>query len=117
MPTLRDLVATIRQREGVDAAIVLGRDGLVIEGHLDEGLDADALAACLPAVLSAADGFSAAAQRGDAVSTLLEFQYGFALASILSSEVVLLVLVQPQANVGQLLLEIRRNREHIAALV
>ena len=38
-------------------------------------------------------------------------------ASILSPEVILLVLVQPQANIGQLLLEIRRNREHIAALV
>ena len=34
MPTLRELVATIRQREGVDAAIILGRDGLVIEGPL-----------------------------------------------------------------------------------
>ena len=117
MPTLRELVATIRQREGVDAAIVLGRDGLVIEGQLEQTLDGDALAACLPAVLSAADGFSSAAQRGESVSTLLEFQHGYALASILSPEVVLLVLVQPHANVGQLLLEIRRNREHIAALV
>src|SRR5581483_12471103 len=31
MPSIRDLVAAIRQRDGVDAAIVLGRDGLLIE--------------------------------------------------------------------------------------
>ena len=42
---------------------------------------------------------------------------GLALASVLSPEVLLLVLVSPQANIGQLLLEVRRNREHIAALV
>ena len=30
---------------------------------------------------------------------------------------VLFVLVRPQANIGQLLYELRRNREHIAALV
>lgn len=28
MPTIRDLVAVIRQREGVEAAVALGRDGL-----------------------------------------------------------------------------------------
>ena len=34
MPSIRDLVAAIRQREGVDAAVVLGRDGLLIDGQL-----------------------------------------------------------------------------------
>ena len=29
MPTIRDLVESIRQHAGVDAAIVLGRDGLL----------------------------------------------------------------------------------------
>jgi predicted regulator of Ras-like GTPase activity (Roadblock/LC7/MglB family) len=35
----------------------------------------------------------------------------------MSSEAVLFVLCTPQANVGQLLFELRRNRDHIAALV
>jgi predicted regulator of Ras-like GTPase activity (Roadblock/LC7/MglB family) len=39
------------------------------------------------------------------------------VVSVLSAEAILLVLVQPQANVGQLLFELRRNREHMAALV
>jgi predicted regulator of Ras-like GTPase activity (Roadblock/LC7/MglB family) len=40
-----------------------------------------------------------------------------AIVSVLSSEAILLVLVQSSANIGQLLYELRRNREHIAALV
>jgi predicted regulator of Ras-like GTPase activity (Roadblock/LC7/MglB family) len=35
----------------------------------------------------------------------------------LSPEAILLVLLNPRANIGQLLFELRRNREHIAALV
>jgi len=36
---------------------------------------------------------------------------------LLSAEAVLLVLVQQTADVGKLLFELRRNRQHIAALV
>jgi predicted regulator of Ras-like GTPase activity (Roadblock/LC7/MglB family) len=36
---------------------------------------------------------------------------------VLTTDAVLLVLMSPGAAVGQLLLEIRRNRERIAALV
>jgi predicted regulator of Ras-like GTPase activity (Roadblock/LC7/MglB family) len=35
----------------------------------------------------------------------------------MSAEAILFVLLSPQANIGQLLLELRRNRDHIAALV
>ena len=41
MPTIRDLVGAIRQREGVEAAVVLGRDGLLIDGHSVPDLDAE----------------------------------------------------------------------------
>ena len=40
-----------------------------------------------------------------------------AIISVLTADAVLLVLVSSGAAVGQLLLEIRRNRERIAALV
>jgi hypothetical protein len=40
-----------------------------------------------------------------------------AVISVLSEEAVLLVLARPSANLGQLLFELRRNREKIATLV
>ena len=39
MPTIRELVAAIRQRDGVEAAIVLGRDGLLIEAQTRSALE------------------------------------------------------------------------------
>jgi predicted regulator of Ras-like GTPase activity (Roadblock/LC7/MglB family) len=117
MPSIRDLVAAIRQREGVDAAVVLGRDGLLIDGQLTEGLDAEDIAARIPAIIGPADELGAAANRGELLTAVLEHRRGMAIISVLTAEAVLLVLVSSGAAVGQLLLEIRRNRERIAAIV
>jgi predicted regulator of Ras-like GTPase activity (Roadblock/LC7/MglB family) len=117
MPTIRELVAAIRHRDGVEAAIVLGRDGLLIDGQTVPNLDAEGLAAHVPSIVGAADEFGAASQRGQLITGVFEYPRGLVVASVLSPEAILLVLVQPQANVGQLLFELRRNREHMAALV
>jgi predicted regulator of Ras-like GTPase activity (Roadblock/LC7/MglB family) len=117
MPTIRELVAAIAEREGVEAAIVLGRDGLLIDGRAGEGLDAERLAALVPAVVAAAEELSADARRGPVVTAVLEYERGFALICSLTADAHLLVLVHPTANVGSLLFELRRHRGNIAAIV
>lgn len=117
MPSIRDLVAAIRQREGVEAAIVLGRDGLLIDSQVVPGLDPEDLAARIPPIISPADDLGRSARRGELQTAVLEHKSGMAVISVLSAEAVLLVLVTQHANLGQLLFELRRHREHIAALV
>lgn len=117
MPTIRDLVGAIRQREGVEAAVVLGRDGLLIDSQTTDAVDAEHIAAHVPSIVQYADEFGAAAQRGALQTTILEHERGMAVICALSADAVLLVLVQPSANLGQLLYELRRNRANIAALV
>lgn len=117
MPTIRELVAAIAQRDGVDAVILLGRDGLLIDGRTSAPLDAEHLAAHVPPLLAAADELAAHAQRGPVVTSVVEYERGFAVVCALSTEAVLLVLVQPGANVGSLLFDLRRHRGNIASLV
>jgi hypothetical protein len=117
MPTIRDLVAAIRQRDGVDAAVVLGRDGLLIDSQAVSNVVPDDVAAHVPAIINAADEFGVASGRGALTTAVLEHPEGLAIVSVLSPGAVLLVLLQSSANVGQLLFELRRNREHIASLV
>jgi len=117
MPTIRDLVGAIRQREGVEAAVVLGRDGLLIDGQAVAHLDAENVAAHVPQIVATADEFGAIAARGPLSTAVLEHQNGLAVLSVINAEALLLVLVQPSANLGQLLFELRRNRDAIAALV
>ena len=117
MPSIRDLVVAISQREGVDAAIVLGHDGLVIESQLADGLDADDLAARVPGIIGPASDFGFTNGRGDLLTAILEHRDSVSLVSVLSVDAILLVVMTPGANVGPLLYELRRNREHIAALI
>src|SRR5438552_12694612 len=100
MPSIRDLIAAIRQREGVDAAIVSGRDGLVIDSQVREGLDAEALAARIPPIIASADDLGSAGHRGALTTAVLEYRDGFAIASVLSADAVLLVMLAPHANIG-----------------
>ena len=117
MPSIRDLVGAIRHRDGVEAAVVLGRDGLLIDSQSAPGLDPEDLAARIPAIIGPADELGDAAARGPLTTAVLEHRDGIAIVSVLTADAVLFVLVRPTANVGQLLFELRRNREHIAALV
>ncbi|MBI2796424.1 MAG: roadblock/LC7 domain-containing protein [Gemmatimonadetes bacterium] len=117
MPNIRELVAAISQREGVDAAVVLGRDGIVIDSSAPPDIDTERLAAHIPSILSGADDLGASAMRGPLTMAVIEQPGGLALVCALSAEAVLLVLVRPEANVASLLYELRRNREQMAALV
>ena len=117
MATIRDLVGAIRKREGVEAVVVLGRDGLVIDSQVAPDVAAEDVAAHVPSVLTAADELGIAAGRDTLATAILEYPRGLAIVSVLSSDALLLVLAQPNPNLGQLLFELRRNREHIAALV
>ncbi len=117
MPTIRDLVSALRRRDGVDAAIVLGRDGLLIDGATDDALDADGLAAHVPPMVMAAMELSTSAGRGDFGLMVLEFGAGTAIVTALSPDALLLVLLGSSANLPSLLYDLRRHRAQIAAII
>lgn len=117
MPTIRDVVHALGRREGVDAAIVLGRDGLTIDAQTRDGLDADGLAALIPSVAAACTRLGAAGARGDFTASVSEYGGGMIIISILTPEVMLALLVQPNINVGAILYELKRHRTAIAGLL
>ena len=88
---------------------------LVVQGGLTTGLLHALVAMDMPGpgtvFLSQNWKFTAPVYIDDTITAHAE------VVSVLSADAVLLVLVQPTANIGQLLFELRRNREHIAALV
>lgn len=117
MPTIRDLVNTLQRREGVDAAIVLGHDGLLIEGNAHPALDPDGLAAHVPPMALAAMEMGRTSQRGDFGLMVLEYSAGTAVVTALSSDALLLVLLSPSGNLPSLLYDLRRHRSQLSALV
>ncbi len=117
MPTIRDLVSALRRRDGVDAAVVLGRDGLLIDGACGGTLDADGLAAHVPPMVMAAMDLGIAGERGELGMMVLEYGAGNAILTAISTEAYLLVLLRPDANLSAILYDLRRHRAQIAAIV
>lgn len=116
MPTIRDVVQAVGSREGVDAVIVLGRDGLTIDSIASNGLDPDGLAALVPSVVAACGRLGAAAARGDFATGVVEFAGGLIIVSVITPENLLAIFVKQGTNVGTLLYELRRHRASIAGL-
>jgi predicted regulator of Ras-like GTPase activity (Roadblock/LC7/MglB family) len=117
MPGIHDVVLALNRRPGVEAVVVVGRDGLPIDSQTKNGVDADNVAALVPGVLRDADELGAAGGRGEFTAGVLEFGRGLAVVSVLSPDAWVVVLVQPETNVGALLFDIRRHRSAIAGLL
>jgi predicted regulator of Ras-like GTPase activity (Roadblock/LC7/MglB family) len=116
MPSIRDVVEALHQREGVDAALVVGSDGLAIDSRTRDGVDAEGVAALLPTALRGVADFGAAGGRGPFTAGVLEFSAGLAIVAALTPEATLVILVAPGVNVGSLLFEIQRHRAALAGL-
>jgi predicted regulator of Ras-like GTPase activity (Roadblock/LC7/MglB family) len=117
MPTIRDVVEALARRAGVDAVILVGRDGLPIDSRSANGVDAESVAAVLPAVINGMAQLGQAGGRGDFGTGVLEFGAGLAVVSVLNADALLVLLVRPDTNVGALLYDLRRHRTAIAGLL
>lgn len=117
MPSIRDVVRALALRDGVDAVIVLGRDGLTIDSTTKDGVDADGLAALVPSVVAACGRLGHAAHCGEFGMGAVEYAGGLAVICSLTSEVLLAVFVRANVNIGSLLYELHRHRSAIAALL
>src|SRR5437588_3709059 len=117
MATIREVVEALSRRTGVDAVVVVGRDGLPIDSRTANGVDAESVAALLPSVINGMTQLGQASGRGDFGTGVLEFGAGLALVSVLNVDALLVVLVQPSTNVGAMLYDLRRHRSAIAGLL
>jgi len=117
MPSIRDVVQVLSRRDGVDAVIVLGRDGLTIDAAAGNGLDPDGLAALVPSVAAACNRLGSAAARGEFSAGVVEYSQGIAIFSVVTPDALLAVFVRAGTNVGSLLYELKRHRSAIAELL
>ena len=117
MPTIRDVVQVLGNREGVEAVIVLGRDGLPIDSRTANGVDSESVAALVPSVVESCNRLGDAGGRGDFGFGVVEFDNGLAVIAELTPETLLTILIQRDINIGQLLFELQRHRAAIAHLL
>lgn len=117
MVNLRQLVQQLVQRPGVEAAVLLSGDGLPIEHSTPSPFDPDALAALAATLMRNTARLGEAAGRGLAATVVVEYDRGLAVLVRLAENDWLMVLTGPNADVGELLYDLRRHRPVLAALL
>jgi len=117
MPTIRDVVQVLGNREGVEAVIVLGRDGLPIDSRTENGVDSESVAALVPSVVESCNRLGDAGGRGGFGFGVVEFDNGLAVIAELTPDTLLAILIRQDINIGQLLFELQRHRAAIAHLL
>jgi len=76
MPTIREFTSALRRRQGVNAVLVSGVDGLLIDGASDDALDQDDLSARLPSFLGHAGQVGEASRLGTCSTCIAAFGGG-----------------------------------------
>jgi len=117
MPGIHDVVGALGRRDGVEAVIILGNDGLPIASQVKDGADPEVLSALVPTIVQASEQLGQNAGRGTLTAGVFEFSAGFAVVSTLSNDARLLILARPHTNLGPLLYDLARHRAEIAGLL
>jgi uncharacterized protein len=117
MPTIRDLTVAIRQRPGIEAVVVLGRDGLLIDSQSRQALNAEDLAARIPGLVASADEIGASGAKGEMRLSLVEHEKGYSVVSAVGDDALLCVITDQSADLGMLLYDVRSHRDSIATLL
>ena len=117
MATIRDVVDALGRRDGVEAVIILGNDGLPIASHIGNGADAEVLSALVPNVVQATEQLGHHAGRGNMTTGVVEYETGMAVVANLSADAKLLVMLRARSNIGPLLYDLTRHRAEIAGLL
>jgi predicted regulator of Ras-like GTPase activity (Roadblock/LC7/MglB family) len=118
MAGLRNLIEGVAHRPGVIAVALVSTDGLVIDRVVTGSLDDHEEVAALSATVAAqAASLGLSAGRGSFQTGVMEYQHGMVIVSRAGDEGFLVVLVDPEHNVGELLYHLRQHEPALAALL
>jgi hypothetical protein len=110
---LRDLLGRFRAVESIDLAAVVATDGLLIESTARPGVDVDAICAVASNGLAMADALGREIDKGGALQTVLEYQYGLVIIEPISSDAMLLLLAGSRDDLGYVRFLVAKHREDI----
>jgi predicted regulator of Ras-like GTPase activity (Roadblock/LC7/MglB family) len=112
---LKGILEELLKAEGVTAAVVVGKDGFVIESAVSKKVDIDTLGAMASTGMGAAVSMGTELQKGEMVQTLIEMDKGPIILSPLSSDALIAIVADMTANSGRIRYDLKKNRERLVA--
>lgn len=114
-PMLKPLLEEFLKVEGVSAAVVVGRDGFVIESAVSGKVDIEALGAMASTGLGTSEAMGNTLGKGELSQMLVELEKGPIILAPLSADELIALVADTTANVGRIRYELKKNKERIVA--
>ena len=114
MARLRDQLSDLTKAEGIAAAVVVGRDGFVIDGVAGTGrLDTEAVGAVISTGIGSAEVMGRELRLGDMAQSMMEYKDGIIVVTLLGNAAVLAVVADLRANVGNVRYQVKKQAPDI----
>jgi hypothetical protein len=101
--------------EGVSAAVVIGRDGFVIESAMSGRIDIDALGAMASTGIGTSEAMGRELGKGQLTQMLVELENGPIILSPLSKDELIAIVAENASNLGRIRYELKKNKERLVA--
>src|SRR5579883_309868 len=114
MVDLKQMLSRFLSIPGVRQAVLVGRDGLLIEGMARDGKeDMEALGAFTTTGLSAAEALGHEIARGSLVGVLMEYEHGLVSVDPLGDFALVVTLSENASNIGRIRHLVKASRNEI----
>ncbi len=118
MASLKAQLSDLIKVEGINAAVVVGRDGFVIDGLTNGGaLDIEAVGAVISTGIGSAEVMGRELNVGAMTQGMVEFQDGIIVMSFLGKEAILAVVAGVNANLGNVRYQVKKRTPEIQAAI
>lgn len=118
MATLKEELAELVKVEGIGTAVVVSRDGFVIEGASNgNSLDMDAVGAVVSAGIGASEVMGNELHVGAIQQSMVEYDSGIIVATLLGNLATLAIVADLKANLGNVRYQVKKRVSTIASLL
>lgn len=112
---LKQILGEFLNLEGVFAAVVVGRDGFVIESAVSGKMDIDALGAMASTGIGTSEAMGRELGKGQLTQILVELEKGPIVISPLSKDELIAIVADNASNLGRVRYELKKNKERLVA--
>ncbi len=117
MVSIRSLLHDLVSVDGINTAVLISRDGFVIEGVTTGKLDTEAVGAVVATGIGSAEVMGRELQTGEMTQTMLEYANGVIVMGVLGDEIILAVVAELGASLGNVRYQVKKMRPKLEAVI
>lgn len=115
MPGLKHQLNDFLKVEGITAAVIVGRDGFVIEGLTNDGRDVETVGAVISTGMGTSEVVGRELNVGKMSQSMIEYDKGIVLMGTLGTDALCCLVCENGANLGNVRLQLKKRSPDLAA--